>query len=88
MGKRNCPRLFSGGLATSQDDNLTESLKKDLVWSTSDSFRRKNNNDVFQDLGSWTNYQKLVTDYPTRQCVQDYLTIVPSQPERILGITN
>ena len=69
-GKLNCPPLFSDGLVTSQDDNLVKSLKKDLVWSTSDSFRRKNNN-VFEDLGFWINYQKLVTDYPTHQWVQE-----------------
>lgn len=66
-GKLNCPPLFSDGLVTSQDDNLVKSLKKDLIWSTSDSFRRKNNNNAFEDVGSWTNYQKLVTDYPTHQ---------------------
>ena len=80
IGKRIGPPLFTN-IDNNPSDLLNHCLEVDLIWSICGSFQSIFENEEFVKIGSWTGYQKLISQYKTLPCIQEYLPVVSSPPE-------
>ena len=67
------------------EDNRREaldlSLERDIAWSLAGSLPSEMNGEELPLLGSWTGFNKMVTDKAITACVYEYLPVSPEPPE-------
>ena len=82
IGKRIGPPAF----LDYQDDSNNDSeidicFKKDIAWSVAGSLPQNFREEQLPLLGSWTPFNKLVTDSNNKKCVQEYLPVKAQRPQ-------
>ena len=77
LGKRVGPPLLPNLNPEIGSDLLEESLRKDIAWSLCGIHQEEG----LPMLGSWTAFNKKVSNYDTTKIVQEYLPVSPHPPE-------
>ena len=78
-GKRVDPPLFPSHKDEKSRKHLDLCLKRDIAWSMAGAL--KSDNEELPLLGSWTPFNREVTDHLTTACIQEFLPVTPHPPE-------
>ena len=73
------PPLFENQIHVMENTSEIDScFKKDFVWSLSENVIEIENLPL---IGSWTSFNKMVTEFKTEKCIQEYMPVCPHPPE-------
>ncbi len=75
------PKNFPNHTDVKGRQELDLCLQKDIAWSAACSLPDKLFEDAVASLGSWTAFEKQVSQYQPLICVQEYLPVTPAPPD-------
>lgn len=78
-GKRVDPPLFPSHKDEKSRKHLDLCLKRDIAWSMVGAL--KSNDEELPLLGSWTPFNREVTDHLTTACIEEFLPVTPHPSE-------
>eukprot|EP00795_Rhopilema_esculentum_P009663 gene9663-17422_t len=79
IGQRIPPKLFIDHVDNTDDDLLTYCLKRNVVWAMLDGLPGRTEDD--NTIGSWTAFNKIMTDVEVQKSLVEYLPVIPQPPE-------
>ena len=77
IGTRVGPPTLSNFKLSEDTEKIDASFKRDIAWSVSGLL----DGDEYPLLGSWTPFNKKVSNFDTTPCVQEYLSVTPLPPD-------